>query len=76
MRLLDVVSEHKFTRPVDLLRILPDTLPHTFTTQDLAETAVITRNLAQRTTYTLTRAGVITEVGKQGNFKMYTYKRN
>lgn len=72
-RLLDVVVEHRFAQPVDFLDILPDSLPQPFTTDDLAETAVITRNLAQRTAYTLNHAGVITEVGKQGKFKLYTF---
>ncbi|MCA9923485.1 MAG: hypothetical protein KC419_07900 [Anaerolineales bacterium] len=72
-RLLAVVAEHRLSQPADYLTLLPDSLPQPFTTQDLAETAVITRNLAQRTTYTLSRAGFIKEVGKQGNFKLYTF---
>ncbi len=72
-RLLEVVSEHRFEQPVDFLKILPDDLPQPFTTGDLAKTAVLTPNLAQRTAYTLKHINAIAEVGKQGNFKLYTF---
>ncbi|KAA3658667.1 MAG: hypothetical protein DWQ04_24420 [Chloroflexi bacterium] len=72
-RLLEVKTEHRFEQPTDFLKILPDDLPQPFTTRDLAEKSKITRNMAQRTAYTLKHINVITEVGKNGNFKLYTF---
>jgi hypothetical protein len=70
-RLLAVLSTHQLSIPADYLAILPITLPQPFTTRDLAETAVISPNLAQRIAYTLNQAGFIDEVGKQGRYKLY-----
>ena len=72
-KLIDVVSEYRIEQPLDLLDVLPETLPQPFTTKDLATTGKLTRNMAQRTAYTLKHAGLIEEIGKKGNFKLYTF---
>lgn len=70
-RLLDVVAMHTFASPVDLLTLLPSSLPQLFTNRQLADLAKIRLNLAQRITYTLARCDVIEQVGKEGRSNLY-----
>lgn len=63
-RLERVVSHHRFTRTDDLLAVLPDELPREFTTADLASSARLRRDLAQRACYVLRHCSLITEIGR------------
>jgi len=55
----------------DLLGLLPDALPSTFTTADIAEGLGKPRRLAQQMAYCLRKVGAITEVGRAGNAIRY-----
>ena len=56
----------------ELLKLLPASLPSFFTNHDLAKAAKISYSLASRTTYTLTRAGVLRRTGREGRRDVYT----
>jgi hypothetical protein len=70
-RLLEVVSQHTFETAVAWLALLPDDLPQPFTNRELAAALACRPNLAQKMTYTLRHADLITTVGKQGNAWLY-----
>lgn len=70
-RLLKVVDSLSFTAVTDFLSLLPPDLPQPFTNRQLAEAAAIRLRLAQRVTYTLSRAGALMTVGKQGNAHLF-----
>ncbi len=72
-RLLEVVAEHYFDSPLDYLPLLPADLPQPFSNKQLAQSARIRLNLAQRITYTLRRCGAINMVGKDGRALLYTF---
>ncbi len=72
-RLLDVLALHTFATPTDLLTLLPPDLPQTFTNKQLAKSAKIRLNLAQRITYTLARCDAIEQVGKKGRSNLYQF---
>jgi hypothetical protein len=69
--LLDVVESKRIRTPDDLARLLPPGLPATFSTQDLAGCAGITRRVAQQMAYCLRAVGVVDIVGKRGNALLY-----
>ena len=70
-RLLQVVSQQCFETPADVWALIPDDLPQTFTTSDLAGAMTKPRRLAQKAAYCLRKMGVITQVGKQGRSVLY-----
>jgi hypothetical protein len=70
-RLVRVVENHLFEQPMDLLRLLPESLPRPFTTADLAAQLGIARDLAQKMAYCLRKAGAVDEGDKRGNAKTY-----
>jgi hypothetical protein len=70
-RLLGVVSGRRFETPGDVWALIPDDLPQTFTTSDLAGAMKKPRRLAQQAAYCLRRMGVITQVGKEGRSVLY-----
>jgi hypothetical protein len=72
-RLLQVVSHQLFETPADVWALMPDNLPQTFTTSDLAASMKKPRRLAQKAAYCLRKMGVITPVGKQGQSVLYAY---
>lgn len=74
-RLTGVVSTTRLKTVSDLRKLLPDTLPLEFTTQDLAEHAGIRRWLAQKMAYCLRMTGAITVIGKRGNSQLYSIPR-
>jgi hypothetical protein len=74
-RLTGVVSTTRLKTVSDLRRLLPATLPPAFTTQDLAEHALIRRWLAQKMAYCLRMTGAITVIGKRGNSQLYGIPR-
>lgn len=67
----EVVDQRSFICASDYLSLLPEDLPCPFTNKDLAGIARITRAKAQKTTYTLKKAGLLDEVGKRGNEIIY-----
>jgi len=70
-RLLGVVSGRRFETPGDIFSLIPDAVPETFTTSDLAGAMKKPRRLAQQAAYCLRKMGVITQVGKQGRSVLY-----
>lgn len=70
-RLISVVSSHVFGGPRDFLRLLPATMPKSFTTLDVAEQLSVPRGLAQKIAYCLRFAGAIRLDGKRGNAMVY-----
>ena len=72
-RLLQVVSQHLFRIPEDWRELLPSGLPEPFTTKDLAQALDTPRWMAQKMTYCFRKMGILTQVGKRGNARLYTY---
>jgi hypothetical protein len=66
-RLIDVVASLPLNTSEDLTALLPDGLPETFTTSELAERLGRPRRAAQQMAYCLRIAGVLVAVGKRGN---------
>ena len=75
LSMVDVVSTHIFQTNNDLLALLPNELPQTFHTGDLATAMKIQRWVAQRITYCLRKTGGMNLVGKQGNALTYEVVR-
>jgi hypothetical protein len=55
----------------DLLRLLPDGLAESFTTEEIARLAPMPRWLAQKMAYCLRKTGAIEQLGKRGNSWLY-----
>jgi hypothetical protein len=70
-RLIEVVETLLLKNPEDLLRLLPEGLPKTFTTADLAVKLGRSRRSAQQMAYCLRKAGVSVAVGRRGNSVEY-----
>lgn len=70
-RLIEVVGSLQLNNAEDLIRLIPDGLPETFTTADLAAKLGRPRGAAQQMAYCLRRAGVCVAVGKRGNSVEY-----
>ena len=70
-RLIEVVSTVRLGDIEDLVRLLPDDLPPTFTTADLAERLGRPRRVTQQMAYCLRTVGAIVPVGKHGNSVAY-----
>ncbi len=75
LSMVDVVSTHIFQTNNDLLALLPNELPQTFHTGDLAAAMKIQRWVAQRIAYCLRKTGGMNLVGKQGNALTYEVVR-
>ena len=74
-RLLGVVDQVVLTSPVDFHRFLPETLPRSFTSRDLATTANQPLYLTQKITYCLRKMGAIESAGKRGGAMLYTHEK-
>ena len=70
-RLIEVVDTVLLRHSEDLAGLLPDDLPETFTTADLAEKLGRPRRAAQQMAYCLRKVGAIVAVGKDGNAVLY-----
>lgn len=70
-RLLEVLGSVLLEDTDDLIDLLPDGLPETFTTADLAENLGTRRRSAQQMAYCLRKAGLVSVVGKRGNAVEY-----
>jgi hypothetical protein len=73
--LTQIVSTTKLKTAADLRRLLPASLPPSFTTGDLASHAQIPRWLAQKMAYCLRKTGAIELLGKQRNSLLYGITR-
>ncbi len=69
--LVEVVETHRFERPQDFLRMLPEGLAEPFTTAELAAAGKLTKALAGRLAYGLWKLGTLERVGKRGNSHLY-----
>ena len=65
-RLIEVTDTLLLRHAEDLIGLLPDDLPETFTTADLAEKLGRPRRAAQQMAYCLRKVGAIVAVGKHG----------
>jgi hypothetical protein len=70
-RLVRIVKVITIEKPGDLLSLVPETLPHIFTTADLQKQARLPRWLAQKAAYCLAQAGVAQRIGKRGRFNLF-----
>jgi len=70
-RLVEVVATIRVDSPADLARLLPDGLPETFTSSDIAAASRRSKRLAMRTAYCLQRAGAAECTGKIGRLQTY-----
>ena len=57
--------------PEDYRRFLPDGLPQTFTSEDYRKAAGCALWIARRALNVLSNLGLISEIGRQGRFKLY-----
>jgi hypothetical protein len=62
--LREIIERRRFDQSVDLLELVPDDLPATFTTADLAGHAGVDRDVAQRMAYCLRPLGLFNERGR------------
>jgi hypothetical protein len=69
--LVHVGDVYRFSTAGDLLQLLPAELPQPFHTGHLAEQLNVPRFVAQRIAYCMRQTGAVTEVGKQGNTRLY-----
>ncbi len=70
-RLVGVVERHEFRTADDLARLLPRTLPATFSTADISRGLGIPRWVAQKMAYCLRATDAVRQVGKSGNAWLY-----
>lgn len=70
-RLVDVVDTVMISGVEDLADLIPEGLPETFTTEDLATALGRPRRVAQQMAYCLRTAEVLVPVGKIGNAVQY-----
>jgi hypothetical protein len=70
-RLIDVRDRVVFDTGADLAVLLPDGLPDTFTTSDLAAAIHRPRRVAQQLAYCLAKVGALEGVGKRGHSVLY-----
>ena len=70
-RLRQVVSTYSLRTLADLRKLLPTTLPSSFTTEELAREAGIPRWIAQKMAYCLRKTGAINCLGKRGRAMLY-----
>ncbi|MGE5224877.1 MAG: hypothetical protein ACM3PY_20780 [Omnitrophica WOR_2 bacterium] len=70
-RLLGVSSQHVFITPLDFRSLIPEALPHPFTSKDLAAALKLPSNLSQKMCYCLRQMRVIQLEGKRGKANLY-----
>lgn len=71
-RLIEVLKSEQFLNLDDYLQFIPFDKGVRFLTKEVAEFYRISINLARKITYTLSRCGVIENVGKKGNALVYS----
>jgi hypothetical protein len=70
-RLLQIEATIRIDSPADLARLLPASLPESFTSADVAAASLRPKRLAMRTAYCLQRAGAAECTGKVGRLQIY-----
>lgn len=70
-RLLEVADRRLFEKPADWRTFIPVSMGKSFTTGDLSESMRVSRALAQKIAYCLSRAGVIENIGRRGRANLY-----
>ncbi len=70
-RLLGLYSERRLNGLADYAALLPPTLPEQFTNAELSTLSHIPGSLAGKMTWTLTRAGVLKQVGRAGRANLF-----
>ncbi|MBL8851995.1 MAG: hypothetical protein JNG89_20145 [Planctomycetaceae bacterium] len=70
-RLVQVVETHRFRTADDVLALLPEELPASFTTADIAKLLKIPRWLAQKMTYCLRRMEAVNVIGVSQRSRLY-----
>lgn len=69
--LVEVERCRRLAAPGDLAALLPEQLPDSFDTADLAEAAGIDRRLAQQMAYCLRAMGICVPAGRRGRAALY-----
>ncbi len=72
-RLLGISGRCILRRRADLRSLIPETLPATFSTADIAQHAGVPRWLAQKAAYCLRMTGTAEMAGKSGNAILYRW---
>jgi len=73
-RLISVVETLRLANVSDFAKLLPDNLPESFTTKDLADYTEIPSWLAQKMAYCLDKMGAISKIGKKGRYNLFQIK--
>lgn len=71
-KMLNLSTKHLFRSPEDFKQLLPEKLPEFFTSTQLAKEAGLSKRLAQKMLYCLTKMKVVKRDGKKG--RAYLYK--
>jgi hypothetical protein len=74
-KLVAIQQRHRLRTAADLAALVACPLPRPFHTGHLAESLGVKRWVAQRIVYCLDRMGVVRQVGKQGNARLYQWRR-
>jgi len=74
--LLEVVEIMEFNRPKDYIQVLPNSLPKTFTNNDVANSLGISKPLSRKITYCLRKMNEVTIVRKQGREYQFSMVNN
>ncbi len=70
-KLVKLHRVYRFRTAADLLQVIPAGLPSPFHTAHLAGVLQVERWVAQKIAYCLRHTGAISQVGKQGNTRLY-----
>ena len=70
-RLLSIVERRIFAEPAHYRELFPDTLPHTFTSKELAASLKIPPYLAQKMAYSLRAMGLLEANQRRGRSYLY-----
>ena len=70
-KLIEIVRVQSFTKAGDWMKLLPSTLPDSFTNQALAKALGKPSIVAQRMTYCLRRMGLLEVLGKSGRAMLF-----
>jgi len=70
-RLIEIMDRFLFSSPQDFLGLIPNTLPQFFTNLDLANELKVSKKLATKMSYCLSKMGALTVQGKEGRYILY-----
>jgi hypothetical protein len=70
-KLVDVQSQNLFRCPRDFLKLIPSSLPNTFTARELAGASGLRRTLAQKMVYSLRKMRLLEISGKRYRANLY-----